>query len=173
MDDYLCLAIGDLARLSNLNFHWAGTLKWTMRDRVVSEVGIRCLSDFCELSYSCCGVANSQTIDFCETPCHLGGSRKWFVCHQCRAKAAKLRFFGMSFVCGNCVGLGYRSQRINRAKRMQNRAAKIKDELDIEMSASLCRFVEDYDRPKGMHWSTFRRKQARANASVVKALRLW
>ena len=142
-------------------------------DYAPSEVGVKYGSDVCVLSYSCHDVANSQVIDFHETPCHFGGSRKWFVCHECKNKVSKLRFFGMSFICGKCVGLGYKSQRINRVGRLQNRAAKIKDELGMDMPASLCRFVKDFDRPKGMHWSTFKRQQIRANNYLIEAIRYW
>ena len=173
IDDCLCLAIGDLTRLSNSLSQWDGVLKWTIRDRVVSEVAVKYKSAFCVLSYSCRGETNSQTIEFSETPCHFGGSRKWFVCSGCRKRVSKLRLFGMSFVCGKCIGLGYKSQRINKAERLQSRAAKIKGELGMDTPASLCRFVEDLDRPKGMHWSTFRRDQARANNYIMKAIQLW
>lgn len=109
-----------------VSVNWDGTLKWTIRDRVVSEVSVKYKGDYCVLSYSCRGVTNNQTIDFYETPCNFGGSRKWFVCHGCRKKVSKLRLFGMSFVCGKCISLGYKSQRINRAGRLQSRAAKLK-----------------------------------------------
>jgi len=162
-----------LTRLSNSKSQWDGTLKWTIRDRVVSEVAVKYRSGFCELSYSCRGETINQKIEFYETPCHFGGTRKWFVCRDCRNKVSKLRLFGATFVCGKCIGLGYKSQRINRAERLQSRAAKIKDGLGMDTPASLCRFVEDSDRPKGMHWSTFRREQARANFYIIKAIEIW
>ena len=119
------------------------------------------------------GMSGNQTINFCETPCHFGGTRQWFVCPECSQKAYKLRFLRRLFMCGKCIGLGYESQRINRARRLQNRAAKIKGELGIDKPASLVRFVKDSDRPRGMHWLTFRTKKILANGYTIKAIELW
>ena len=169
MDDYLCLAVRDLPTQR----YWTGTLRWILRDEVTSEVAVECTPESCVFSYSQNGVPNNQTIYFSETPCNFGGNRKWFLCNRCHNRVSKLRFYGRSLVCGRCIGVGYKSQRLNKARRLQNRAKKIKEELGMETPASLCRLVEESDRPKGMHRSTFSARRLKANFFISKAINLW
>jgi Zn-finger protein len=69
------------------------------------------------------------------TPCHLGGSRPWFLCPSCNRRAAIVyRPAGRQWGCVKCWNIHYDSQRdsgIKRAIRQYHSMfRKIEQELD-------------------------------------------
>lgn len=60
---------------------------------------------------------------------------------------------GRYFLCRHCYGLGYESQREDRADRLRNKAQEIRRRLGGSANLTMP-FPE---KPKGMHWKTYRR----------------
>ena len=94
-----------------------------------------------------------QTIYFDETACNYGGTRKWFLCPNCRKRVAVLAGLGKYFYCRKCYPLPYRSTLETKRDRLFTK----KHELGAEI-------FEDYKngdgwrKKKGMHRKTFDKK---------------
>jgi hypothetical protein len=78
---------------------------------------------------------------------------------------------GKYFACRNCYRLAYRSQRDTQSDRLIHKADKLRDRLGWEPGI----LSGNGDKPKGMHWKTFRQLQAEhdrlADAGVAMAMR--
>jgi hypothetical protein len=99
------------------------------------------------------------------TKCHLGGWRPWFRC-SCGRRAAKL-YDGAAdfFACRHCCGLAYASQQLCTRDRLISSARRIRMQLGGGPS-----FFDPFpDKPRGMHWSTYDRLRARAQASEARS----
>ncbi|ASF48083.1 hypothetical protein [Methylovulum psychrotolerans] len=107
------------------------------------------------------------------TACHYGGVRHWFTCPavRCGKRVAVLYQGGKYFACRNCYRLAYRSQRDTQSDRLIHKADKLRDKLGWEPGI----LNGNGDKPKGMHWKTFRQLQAEhdrlADAGVAMAMR--
>lgn len=103
------------------------------------------------------------------TPCNLGGDRAWWLCPAagCWRRVAVL-YLGSSgiFACRHCYRLGYRSQRETPDDRAARRANKVRARLGWD--AGILNF--NGGKPKGMHWTTFIRLQARHDAHANQSL---
>jgi hypothetical protein len=118
----------------------------------------------------------NDTIRLVSSPCHLGGERVWFVCPRCSGRAAKLYSATAYFRCQRCCRLPYASQQETVLDRANRKAFKLRRRLKDGGG------IGDpiWDKPKGMHWSTFERLKTRvewqdeiANAAfMVRAGRL-
>ena len=103
------------------------------------------------------------------TKCHLGGRRPWFKCLNiingvvCDRRVAKL--YGPSFACRQCMGLGYASQREIPLRRAGRRAQMIK----MRLGGSNDPLEPFPQKPRGMHWRTYRRLRDEANAAKAEA----
>lgn len=64
------------------------------------------------------------------TPCHLGGSRPWFICPatSCGRRVAIL-YGGGIFACRHCHQLAYASSRENAGDRLTSRADRLRERL--------------------------------------------
>jgi hypothetical protein len=102
-----------------------------------------------------------QGVPITWTKCHLGGWRPWFRC-SCGRRAAKL-YDGAAdfFACRHCCGLAYASQQLSTRDRLISRARKIR----MQLGGGPSLFDPFPDKPRGMHWSTYDRLRARAQAS--------
>jgi hypothetical protein len=101
------------------------------------------------------------------TDCNFGGRRAWWLCPAagCGRRVAVL-FGGRIFACRHCHQLAYRSQRESDDDRAARRADTIRRRLDWEPGI----LNGSEWKPKGMHWLTFERLQARHDAYVNAAL---
>lgn len=66
-----------------------------------------------------------QGVALSETPCHFGGSRKWFLCPSCRRRCGVL-YVGRSIACRKCHDLVYASQYEPPRERMRRQLLKIR-----------------------------------------------
>jgi len=66
---------------------------------------------------------------------------------------------GRYFLCRNCYDLNYASQHENRRYRLLRKAQKIRARL----GASPDIFEPIFQKPKGMHWTTFHRLKEEAD----------
>jgi hypothetical protein len=108
-----------------------------------------------------------QRVPITWTACHLGGQRPWFVCSVycngrcCGRRAAVLYGAGELFACRRCYGLAYASQQETPMHRGIGQAQKIR--MRLGANANLCEPFPE--KPKGMHWRTYLRLRARAEAA--------
>jgi len=108
-----------------------------------------------------------QRVPITWTACHLGGQRPWFICsvysggRYCGRRVAVLYGAGELFACRHCYGLAYTSQQEAPMHRALSQAQKIR--MRLGGSASL--FDVFPEKPKGMHWRTYRRLRARGEAT--------
>jgi hypothetical protein len=132
-----------------------------------SSIGVRVLgtsgepADAVRLSYSqeLAGeekedVAYQVRLDW--TACNFGGARPWFVCpgRSCFRRAALLYLGGRYFLCRKCLDLSYASQRERGGSvPALHRCQRIRTRLGGSPNMS-----EPFpEKPKGMHWKTYRR----------------
>ena len=130
--------------------------KWSVNDQQVAGISIRVEFNYgLMLSYrvKSTGEVVEQLVQTQTSPCHLGGQRRWFTCPGCNKKVAMLYAPGKYFVCRQCGGLAYATQKEGIGDRASRRADKIRKRLGWEagiLNGSGC-------RPKGMHKSTYQR----------------
>lgn len=95
-------------------------------------------------------------------PNHYGGARLFFLCPGCGRRVRFLYLRWGRFRCRHCGRLNYRSQQQNRdelepyhkAVKLLRGKFKVSEE-QIPVPMDLPGFLPP--RPKGMHWSTYRR----------------
>ena len=94
----------------------------------------------------------SEVIPFTETRTNFGGTRRWLQCLSC-GQACRILYGGTYFRCRTCLGLRYGSQYEPSYSRAADRAHKIRARLGHYGG------LDDPfpPKPKGMHWSTYRR----------------
>lgn len=98
------------------------------------------------LEYAHGGHLLRQQIGLTRTPCHLGGSRVWFVCPCCWRRSAVLFLRSRRYACRKCHRLTYLTQQLGPLQRTWRKQSK------LEALAG-----PDGAKPKGMHWSTWER----------------
>jgi len=156
-EDGLSIDIRWLQRHSCLTPGRQSSLKWSRLGRQTGGITIVAHEDHIQLLYNYRrgGVGDwqdvKQQINFTWTDCHYGGRRRWFICPFCSRRVAVLYGPGKHFACRHCYGLGYESQRENRASRMYRKAGKIRERL----GASPAPIDPIWRKPKGMHYKTF------------------
>ena len=101
------------------------------------------------------------------TACHFGGQRPWWVCtvysngRYCGRRAAVLYCAGELFACRRCYGLAYESQQETPMRRGVSQAQKIR----MRLGGSVSLFEPFPEKPIRMHWRTYLRLRARAEAA--------
>jgi hypothetical protein len=158
-----------LGRLSaGQRFSWF----WTLNGEPNGNIGVTSGADAVELSYRVqCHGADwkdvNQRIPLAWTACRYGGRRPWFVCavyangRYCGRRVVKLFAGGELFACRHCYQLAYASQQEGPQTRGISQAQKIRTRLGGSGDLS-----EPFPaKPKGMHWTTYERLEARADAA--------
>lgn len=103
------------------------------------------------------------------TPCNYGGRRAWFICPAagCGRRVALLYLGGAGiFACRHCYRLAYPCERETDDDRAARRADRIRARLGWDAGI----LNPKGWKPKGMHWRTFERLEARHDAFVDSAL---
>ena len=94
----------------------------------------------------------SEVIPFTETRTNFGGTRRWLQCLSC-GQACRILYGGTYFRCRTCLGLKYESQYEQAYARAASQAHRIRTRLGHYGG-----LYEPFPpKPKGMHWSTYRR----------------
>ena len=158
----------DLLR-SGLSFSWA----WSRSGEPSGDIRIETEPDAVLLIYRVRQRGGAdwkdvrQRVPIGWTSCHLGGRRAWFICavyadgRYCGRRVAKLYSAGELFACRKCYRLAYASQQESPHNRGIGQAQKMRERLGG--SANL---LEPFpEKPRGMHWRTYRRLRARAEAA--------
>jgi hypothetical protein len=113
-----------------------------------------------------------QRVPITWTECHLGGRRPWFVCsvyrdgRYCGRRVAVLYGAGELFACRRCCGLTYASRQESPRDRSISQARKVR----MRLGGGPSLFDPFPDKPKGMHWRTYLRLRARAQAAEAFSL---
>ena len=95
------------------------------------------------------------------TPCTYGGTRTWWRCPCCSRRVAIL-YIGRIPACRHCYRLAYRCERESVDSRATRQADKLRDRLGWIPGI----LHGSGPKPKGMHWRTFERLQAKHDALV-------
>src|SRR5690349_5378207 len=91
--------------------------------------------------------------------CRLGGECPWFACSVaangvfCGRQVTKLYGAGRLFACRHCYRLAYASQHESAHQRGLGKSQKIR----IRLGGSANMLDAFPDKPKGMHWQTYKR----------------
>jgi len=88
-----------------------------------------------------------------QTECNYGGVRYWFTCPNCHRRVGVLYLSSGQCACRKCFNLAYKSERETNQDRLYRKAGKLRDRLGWRPGI----VHPDGDKPKGMHWKTFRR----------------
>lgn len=141
-------------------FSW----QWMVCKREVASIGIRVDLASVVLSYrrNNTGEEVDQRVQTQTSPCHLGGQRYWFTCPRCSKRVAVLYAPGRYFACRQCGGLGYATQKEGAGDRASTKADKLRKRMGWEAGI----LNGNGEKPKGMHWKTYRRLKSHHDALV-------
>ena len=163
-EDYHAVDVRHYARQGFLTPGASCCTRWYRGERETGSLGVVAGQDCLLLSYQV-GSGGGQPTFVCQriemeyTFPHFGGQRPWFTCPQCGRRCAKL-YGGSPFLCRQCRGLAYQSQREGQSGRELRRAQRIRERLGGAPSIAL----PFPPRPKGMHNKTYRKTRAEAEA---------
>jgi hypothetical protein len=138
--------------LGNL-FTWHRMCRNESLDKVAVKVNAESLTLFYR--------NHSQSVILTTTPCHLGGCRYWFRC-DCGKRVAILYAGDSRFACRHCLNLNYQTQHLELHERLARKAHRLRDRLGFPTGFR----NGGGPKPKGMHWRTFERLSANAEAAV-------
>jgi hypothetical protein len=147
---------------------------WSRQGEVVASIRVRTEEDRITLIYRHRNRGEEKWqdksypvyLDWSE--CHLGGQRPWFLCpaRGCGRRVAIL-YGGGIFACRHCHQLAYPSQRETSYDRAARQADKLRQRLGWKTGIFN---PKGFKKPKGMHWSTFERLNAKHDAFAKKSL---
>ena len=98
----------------------------------------------------------SEFVPFSYSATNFDGQRRWFRCLSC-GRNCRILYGGKVYRCRKCYGLKYRSQCEPAYGRALSQAQNIRERL----GGSLCTDDPFPEKPKGMHWKTYRRLEAK------------
>jgi hypothetical protein len=164
-DDYQCIDVRALNRQRVLIPGLSGTLRWRHGDRQTGSIGLRVIGHgdkaiAMRFSYTFNGEEYSYLVYLTWTPCHFGGQRPWFLCsgEGCGRRVAAL-YGGRYFLCRHCHKLVYESTHDEPYVRHLRKTQAIRTRLGGSGSIG-----EPFpEKPKGMHWRTYRRLRSEAD----------
>jgi len=144
VEQCLSLEVGGLAKAGILDGRRCDWV-WTNTDtgKRLGSIGVQGAHAAVVLSYTFDAQDVWERVAIERTPCHYGGSRPWFNCPRCGARAQNLYFAHGRFACRSCHGLRYRSQSEDDCGRSWRKQRKLE-----------ARLGENWRRPKGMHKAT-------------------
>ena len=170
--DMHVLDIRKIARAGRLapgqSFGW----QWTCNGEKIASINMRTDTDRVTLDYRARDrggewQAMNYPVRLSWTPCTYGGQRTWWLCPAagCGRRVAVL-YGGKVYACRHCHKLAYLTQREQPPDRAGSKADKLRDRLKWEPGILNGNGI----KPKGMHWATFERLQARHDALVNSTL---
>jgi hypothetical protein len=167
-DDMRSLDVRRWAREGVLTPGYRGGWQWLRDGEVVASIRMRAETDRVILQYRHRNGGSEWRDEdypiFIErTPCHLGGSRPWFICPAvCCGRRVAVLYGGGIFACRRCYQLAYASTRENYGDRATRRADRLRARLGWEPG------ILNGDGPKQnwMRWRTFGRLVAQHDKLV-------
>jgi hypothetical protein len=162
------------AAASGTIFHVFLDVAWTALGQHRGAHRTRCsLSSYYQSKLSSEWKRIQQRIPITWTNCHFGGCRPWFVCQgygneRCGRRVAILYGSAGLFACRTCHDLAYESQQQTPVFRALDQAQKSR----MRLGASPDIFESLPEKPKRMHWRTYRRRCAQAKFATAYCNRL-
>ncbi len=101
---------------------------------------------------------SSATVVLISTKQPIGGVREWFECPRCR-RACRVLYGRAGFRCRLCASLVYASQ----TERASGRARLGAQKLRLRLGGSPSLGDAFPDKPRTMHWKTYRKLKQRYN----------
>lgn len=173
VDDMKALRIGKLARDGWLYSGLTCKYLWTIGGRPSGDIRVTAAVDRVVLNYRTQERGGdwqdvSYPVQIDRTPCHLGGTRPWFLCpaRGCGRRVATL-YGGAVFACRHCHRLAYPSENESRRDRTVRQADKLRDRLDWPPGIFN---GSDWGRPKHMHRATYQRLKAQYDELEAQSL---
>ncbi len=169
-NDYRNLDVRWLQRKGLLNPGVGYGLNWSKRGEPWGNIQARAGEGFVTLIYRHKKdggewLAKEYAVYLDWTACNYGGQRAWFRCPAagCGRRVALL-YLGSAgiFACRHCYRLAYPSEQETADDRATRQADKIRERLGWD--AGILNWKGG--KPKGMHWRTFERLEARHDAYV-------
>lgn len=172
-DDYRSIDIrrwqrdGEIVPGNYLNWNW------TVNGKSVASIGVKVETGQVRLIYKYQKNEDDwESLDYPvllhTTHCHYGGERYWFICPalDCGRRAAILYLAGKYFACRHCYHLAYQCQREDSSDRLMRKADKIR--VKLKWAPGIAN--PNGTKPKGMHWKTFDRLQAKQNSYALQSM---
>jgi hypothetical protein len=171
-NDMLALDIRKIQRAGRLtpgqSFGW----QWTRGGEKIASITMHSAADRVTLTYRNRSYGEdwqdmNYPVRLTWTACHYGGHRAWWLCPAvgCGRRVAVL-YGGKVYACRHCHKLAYGTQREQPHDRASSRADKLRNRLGWEAGI----LNDNGGKPKGMHWCTFKRLEARHDALVNQSL---
>jgi len=171
-DDHRTLDVRRWAREGMLRPGYCGGWQWTRDGETVASIQMRAEQDRVILIYKHRSSGDEwkdeqYPVRIVRTPCHLGGSRAWFICPAlgCGRRVAIL-YGGGIFACRHCYQLAYASAREDAGGRATRRADRLRVLLDWEPGI----LNGEGDKPKWMRWRTFERLVTQHDLLVARSM---
>ena len=160
MEDVLKIDIRYLKKHGLLQTSHYGRLSWHRGDEESGNINYRTYDSGIELIYRYRPTGGdwqdiNQFIRYEDTPCHYGGTRKWFVCPGCDQRVAVLGSKNGLFLCRRCNQLPYASQSEAKIDRMIRARRKLGQRI-FEGDGDY-----EFRRRKGMHRANYEKKLKR------------
>lgn len=160
-EDLLSIDLTFLRKRNALFVGNRGELTWSRRGEKYAQVNYIIEAGGLRLIYRTrSGGHDWQDVDelipFTETEAQFGGRRRWLLCKSCAGRC-RVIYGGPRFRCRKCHQLKYESQYEPIFGRATEQRHKLRKRLGYVGS------LEDPfpPKPKGMHWKTYRRLEAR------------
>lgn len=160
-EDYRQIDLAWLKRQSDFRVGYRGTIKRSRGGVEVASISYTVEVSGLRLHYRSRSPGSdwidvNELIQFACTSANYGGQRTWFKCSSC-GKRCRILYGGTYFRCRRCYGLHYESQYEPHYCRAASQAHELRARLGQNGSLD-----EPFPaRPKGMHWKTYRRLEAR------------
>ncbi len=140
--------------------HWC-TVRWSRAGQETGSIRIECLENGLRLVYRQRQGSDdwrdvNEIVPWLETPTGFGGRRQWLQCLSCQ-RQCRIIYGGAKFRCRRCHCLKYETQYEPAFGRAATQALKIRERLGSSGG------IDDPFplKPKGMHWATYSRLEAR------------
>ena len=150
-----------------------GCLSWSRGDEPTGSITFRVEQDQIVLNYRQRPHGGEwedveEVVRFERTACNYGGYRTWFLCPNCWKRVAVLYGAAKYFLCRHCYDLTYAIQQEQKVDRLMRKARKIRERLGA--SGNLTEPI--WQKPKGMHQTTFDRLRNKADAANLLSCRI-
>ena len=150
-----------LERKKLFNVRRLSTLSWSCVGQEMGSIQIESHHNGARLIYKARQSGDtwqdiSELVPIVETKTNFSGRRRWFLCLSCRRRC-RILYGGIYFRCRRCHHLKYESQYESGYSRAADQAHALRKRLGQVGSLD-----EPFpDRPKGMHWKTYKRLAAK------------
>ena len=156
---YPSIDVRKLERAGALQSGFQGGISWSSAGMSLGSMQLRAFHDRIQVSFWSRDQSGTERerhrdVAIVRTPCHIGGSRAWFVCPapRCRRRVAIL-YVSHEVACRICHRLAYASTREDAEGRARLRVERIRKRLGWRPG-----FLNGLGpRPKRMRWWTYSR----------------